>query len=101
MGPQTANRKFPRTASSRANRKFPGNFSQLLLSPPLHPVEAAVDRQYEELVLRRTAGPGFRTCGLLQVAEALIPGCDTFWSFDEKANALAALEVHTARPAVS
>ena len=42
-----------------------------------------------KLVLRQTAARGFRTCDLLHVAQALIPGCDTFWSFDEKANALA------------
>ena len=65
------------------------------------PVEAAVDRQYEELVLRHTAARGFRTYDLLHVAQALILGCDTFWSFDEKANALAALEGLTARPAAS
>ena len=76
------------------------------------PVEAAVDRQYEELVLRHTAARGLpfgwlppvgrlRTCDLLHVAQALIPGCDTFWSFVEKANALATLEGLTARPAVS
>ena len=65
------------------------------------PVEAAVDRQYEELVLRHTAARGFRTYDLLHVAQALILGCDTFWSFDEKANALAALEGLTARPAAA
>ena len=62
------------------------------------PVEAAVDRQYEELVLRHTAARGFRTYDLLHVAQALILGCDTFWSFDEKANALAALEGLIPRP---
>ena len=65
------------------------------------PVEAAVDRQYEELVLRHTAARGFRTYDLLHVAQALILGCDTFWSFDEKANALAALEGLIARPVAS
>jgi predicted nucleic acid-binding protein len=53
------------------------------------PAEAAVDRQYEELALRHTAARGFRTYDLLHVAQALTLGCDTFWSFDEKANALA------------
>jgi len=65
------------------------------------PVEVAVDRQYEELVLRHTAARGLRTCDLLHVAQALILGCDTFWSFDEKANSLAALEGLTTRPAAS
>ncbi len=37
---------------------------------------------------------------MLQFAQALL-GCDTFWSFDEKANALAALEGLTTRPAAS
>ena len=65
------------------------------------PAEAAVDRQYEELVLRHTAGRGFRTYDLLHVAQALILGCDTFWSFDEKSNALATLEGLTTRQAAS
>jgi predicted nucleic acid-binding protein len=55
-------------------------------------VEDAVDRQYEELALRHTAVRGFRTYDLLHVSQALILGCDTFWSFDDKANTLAALE---------
>lgn len=65
------------------------------------PPEAAVDRQYEELVLRHTAARGFRTYDLLHVAQALVPGCDSFWSFDEKANALAALEGLSTRQAAS
>jgi predicted nucleic acid-binding protein len=56
------------------------------------PLEAAVDRQFEELVLRHTALRGFRTYDLLHVSQALVLGCDAFWSFDEKANALAALK---------
>ena len=48
-----------------------------------------------------TAARGFRTCDLLHVAQAHILGRDTFWGFDEKANALAALEGLTARPAAS
>ena len=65
------------------------------------PEEAAVDRQYKEPVLRHTAARGFRTYDLIHVAQALILGCNTFWSFDEKANALAALEGLTVRPAAS
>ena len=52
-------------------------------------------------MLRHTAARGFRTCDLLHVAQALILGCDTFWSSDEKANTLAALEGLTARPAAA
>ena len=46
----------------------------------------------KELSARHTAKHGFRTYDLLHVASALLLGCDTFWSFDEKANRLAALE---------
>lgn len=46
----------------------------------------------EDLVLRHTAKHGFRTYDLLHVASALLLDCDTFWSFDEKANRLAVLE---------
>lgn len=46
----------------------------------------------KDLSARHTAKHGFRTYDLLHVAAALLLGCDTFWSFDEKANRLAALE---------
>jgi predicted nucleic acid-binding protein len=46
----------------------------------------------EELSLRHTAKSGFRTYDLLHVASALLLDCETFWSFDPKANRLAALE---------
>jgi predicted nucleic acid-binding protein len=46
----------------------------------------------KELSARHTAKHGFRTYDLLHVASALLLECDTFWSFDEKANRLAALE---------
>jgi predicted nucleic acid-binding protein len=51
-----------------------------------------LERQFEELSLRRTARYGFRTYDLLHVASALLLGCDTFWSFDAKATLLARLE---------
>ena len=54
--------------------------------------EAELEKQFEELSLRRTARHGFRTYDLLHVASALLLGCDTFWSFDAKAAHLARLE---------
>ena len=51
-----------------------------------------LEREFEELSLRHTARRGFRTYDLIHVASALLLGCDTFWSFDEKATRLAALE---------
>ncbi|MBM3858315.1 MAG: type II toxin-antitoxin system VapC family toxin [Verrucomicrobia bacterium] len=51
-----------------------------------------LEQQFEELCLRHTAKHGFRTYDLLHVASALLLDCDTFWSFDPKANKLAALE---------
>lgn len=53
---------------------------------------AALERQVEELLLRHTAKHGFRSYDLLHVAQALLLGCDTFLSFDQKANKLAQLE---------
>jgi predicted nucleic acid-binding protein len=53
---------------------------------------ADLERQFEELSLRHTAEHGFRTYDLLHVSAALLLNCDTFWSFDPKANKLAALE---------
>ena len=51
-----------------------------------------LDRLVEELSLRHTARHGFRTYDLLHVASALLLGCDTFWSFDERTLKLAKLE---------
>lgn len=51
-----------------------------------------LEKQFEELSLRRTARHGCRTYDLLHVASALLLGCDTFWSFDAKATHLARLE---------
>ena len=48
--------------------------------------------QFESLALRHTARHGFRTYDLLHVASALVLGCATFWSFDERAKRLARLE---------
>jgi predicted nucleic acid-binding protein len=49
-------------------------------------------RTARELSLRHTARHGSRTYDLLHVASALLLGCDTFWSFDTKARALAQAE---------
>lgn len=51
-----------------------------------------LERQFHELSLRHTAKHGFRTYDLLHVSSALLLHCDTFWSFDPKANKLAVLE---------
>jgi hypothetical protein len=51
-----------------------------------------LERQFHELSRRHTARFGFRTYDLLHVSAALLLDCDGFWSFDEKANKLAALE---------
>ena len=51
-----------------------------------------LERQFHDLSRRHTARYGFRTYDLLHVSSALLLNCDTFWSFDEKANKLAALE---------
>jgi predicted nucleic acid-binding protein len=48
--------------------------------------------RFLELSQRHTAKHGFRTYDLLHVASALLLGCETFWSFDQKANRLAGLE---------
>jgi len=54
--------------------------------------EVDLEKQFEELVWRRTARHGFRTYDLLHVSFALLLSCDTFWSFDAKASHLAKLE---------
>jgi predicted nucleic acid-binding protein len=47
---------------------------------------------FSNLVGRHTARHGFRTYDVLHVASALSLGCDTFWTFDDKARQLAKLE---------
>jgi predicted nucleic acid-binding protein len=48
--------------------------------------------QFEALSHRFTPEYGFRTYDILHVASALVLGCDTFWSFDQKARKLAQLQ---------
>ena len=47
---------------------------------------------FEEMAARHTAKHGFRTYDILHVASARLLGCDHFFSFDVKANALAKIE---------
>lgn len=47
---------------------------------------------FEEIAARHTAKHGFRTYDILHVVSARLLGCDHFFSFDAKANALAKLE---------
>jgi predicted nucleic acid-binding protein len=50
-----------------------------------------LETTFESLAYRYTATEGFRTYDIMHVASALVLGCDTFWSFDERANKLAKL----------
>ncbi len=54
--------------------------------------ERMVERQFSDLAHRHTAKEGFRTYDIMHVSQALLLGCDTFWSFDVKARRLATLE---------
>ena len=54
--------------------------------------ENDVESVFRTLSHRHTAKEGFRAYDILHVAQALVLGCDTFWSFDEKARKLAKLE---------
>lgn len=47
---------------------------------------------FEEVAARHTAKHGFRTYDILHVVSARLLGCDHFFSFDAKANALAKIE---------
>ncbi len=48
--------------------------------------------QARQIILRQTPRYGFRIYDVLHVTSALVLGCDTFWSFDERAKKLAKLE---------
>jgi predicted nucleic acid-binding protein len=51
-----------------------------------------LEAQFQQLSHRHTARDGFRTYDILHVSSALVLGCHTFWSFDNKAKKLATLE---------
>ncbi|MDI1251117.1 MAG: type II toxin-antitoxin system VapC family toxin [Lacunisphaera sp.] len=53
---------------------------------------SALQPIFEEMAARHTAKFGFRTYDLLHVVSARLLGCDHFFSFDAKANALAKIE---------
>jgi len=53
---------------------------------------SAVQPLFEEMAARHTAKHGFRTYDILHVVSARLLGCDHFFSFDTKANALAKIE---------
>lgn len=56
------------------------------------PMPSDFEAWFTMLVHRHTARHGFRVYDVMHVATALALGCDSFWSFDEKAKQLAALE---------
>lgn len=53
---------------------------------------SALQPLFEETAARHTAKHGFRTYDILHVVSAQLLGCDHFFSFDAKANALAKIE---------
>jgi predicted nucleic acid-binding protein len=53
---------------------------------------SALQPLFEETVARHTAKHGFRTYDIIHVISARLLGCDHFFSFDAKANALAQIE---------
>ena len=70
-----------------------GDFLQRVQLP-----EDDLEDAFDMLSWRHTAKHGFRTYDILHVASALLLGCDTFWSFDEKARKLATLEGMAVNP---
>jgi hypothetical protein len=79
--------------AAAAHARFQTDCSQAasLLRPSILDL-LKLEQQFQELSLRHTARHGFRTYDVLHVSSALGLNCDTFWSFDPKANKLAALE---------
>ncbi len=63
-----------------------GHFLQWCAIPEDH-----LEQMFDSLAYRFTATHGFRTYDILHVASALVLGCDTFWSFDDRAKKLAEL----------
>ena len=71
---------------------FLDELQQATVLCPVSLPEAALEAKSLALAHRHTAKHGFRTYDLMHVASALLLGCDTFWSFDDRAKKLARLE---------
>ena len=59
---------------------------------PAIPDLMRLESWFEETAQRHTSKHGFRTYDILHVVSARLLGCDSFFSFDQKARRLAALE---------
>jgi predicted nucleic acid-binding protein len=59
---------------------------------PANPDLVKLESSFEETAQRHTSKQGFRTYDILHVVSARLLGCDTFFSFDQKARRLAVLE---------
>jgi predicted nucleic acid-binding protein len=63
---------------------------EFLIEKPVPLLE--LTNRCNEFARRHTARQGFRVYDLIHVASALLLGCEHFWSFDQRARKLAALE---------
>lgn len=61
----------------------------------VRPDLVALGSMFEEMAQRHTARHGFRTYDIMHVASARLLGCNHFFSFDQRACKLAALEGFT------
>ena len=59
---------------------------------PVNPDPAKLKSWFEDTAHRHTAKHGFRTYDIMHVVSARLLDCDVFFSFDQKARKLAALE---------
>ena len=87
--------RFPRVTSEQAaialeNFRELASGNSFAVNQPLY--AADLEPQVVALSERHTARHGFRAYDLLHVSSALLLDCATFWSFDQKASKLAALE---------
>lgn len=92
QGRSAGHKRVTPEQASAALALFRDELSQRAVLQTVAIAIADLERQFEELSLRHTAKYGFRAYDLMHVSSALLLGCDTFWSFDPKANKLAALE---------
>jgi predicted nucleic acid-binding protein len=88
----TGQRYISAQQAAQAHTIFRNDVGESEFLRPTVIVMEELEKQFEELSLRRTARHGFRTYDVLHVASALSLECDTFWSFDAKVSRLAKLE---------
>lgn len=92
LGKQGAHPTVSPQQAAMAVATFREDLEAMAFLAPANPDPAKLASLFEETAQRHTAKHGFRTYDILHVVSARLLGCDSFFSFDQKARKLARLE---------